>query len=78
MLMKNYLFYTQEGFTYDNSHNQTNNMQLLGNGRGKNLNEAFENFKENQSYLLCFDYENVIAIRTVSNSIMNLKLKGNK
>ena len=76
--MKNYLFYTQEGFTYDNSHNQTNNMQLLGNGRGKNLNEAFENFKENQSYLLCFDYENVIAIRTVSNSIMNLKLKGNK
>lgn len=78
MLMKNYLFYTQDGFTYDNSHNQTNNMQLLGNGRGKNLNEAFENFKENQSYLLCFDYENVIVIRTVSNSIMNLKLKGNK
>ena len=76
--MKNYLFYTQDGFTYDNSYNQTNNMQLLGNGRGKNLNEAFENFKENQSYLLCFDYENVIAIRTVSNSIMNLKLKGNK
>ncbi|MCT7650885.1 hypothetical protein N5U19_08310 [Aliarcobacter butzleri] len=76
--MKNYLFYTQDGFTYDNSHNQTNNMQLLGNGRGKNLNEAFENFKENQSYLLCFDYENVIVIRTVSNSIMNLKLKGNK
>lgn len=76
--MKNYLFYTQDGFTYDNSHNQTNNMQLLGNGRGKNLNEGFENFKENQSYLLCFDYENVIAIRTVSNSIMNLKLKGNK
>lgn len=76
--MKNYLFYTQDGFTYDNSHKLTNNMQLLGNGRGKNLNEAFENFKENQSYLLCFDYENVIAIRTVSNSIMNLKLKGNK
>ncbi len=78
MLMKNYLFYTQDGFTYDNSHNQTNNMQLLGSARGKDLNEAFENFKENQSYLLCFDYENVIAIRTVSNSIMNLKLKGNK
>lgn len=76
--MKNYLFYTQDGFTYDNSNNQTNNMQLLGNGRGKDLNEAFENFKENQSYLLCFDYENVIAIRTVFNSIMNLKLKGNK
>ena len=25
--MKNYLFYTQDGFTYDKSHNLTNNTQ---------------------------------------------------
>ncbi|MGJ0328803.1 hypothetical protein NG755_03785 [Aliarcobacter cryaerophilus] len=76
--MKNYLFYTQDGFTYDKSHNLTNNMQLFGSAKGKNINEAFENFKEEQSYLLQKDYDKVIAIQTVSSAIINLKLKGDK
>ena len=42
------------------------------------INEAFENFKEEQSYLLQKDYDKVIAIQTVSNAIINLKLKGDK
>ena len=77
-MMKNYLFYTQDGFTYDKSHNLTNNMQLFGSAKGKNINEAFENFKEEQSYLLQKDYDKVIAIQTVSSAIINLKLKGDK
>ena len=76
--MKNYLFYTQDGFTYDKSHNLTNNMQLFGSAKGKNINEAFENFKEEQSYLLQKNYDKVIAIQTVSSAIINLKLKGDK
>ena len=76
--MKNYLFYTQDGFTYDKSHNLTNNMQLFGSAKGKNINEAFENFKEEQSYLLQKDYDKVIAIQTVSSAIINLRLKGDK
>ena len=73
---KNFLFFTSEGFTYDKSNKLTNNMQLLGSGIGKNLSEAFNDFKKNQSYLLNFDYENLMAVKTVGKFITNLKLKG--
>lgn len=76
--MKNYIFYTQEGFTYDKSHNLTHNMQLLGTGKGNAMEEAFKNFKDEQSYLLHQDYDKVIAVQIVSSSIMNLRLKGDK
>ena len=44
---KSYLFFSKDGYTYDKSHNQTNNMQILGSGMGKNFNEAFKDFKKN-------------------------------
>ncbi len=75
---KNFLFFSKDGFTYDKSNRLTNNMQLLGSGIGKNLNEAFKDFKKNQSYLLSFDYENVMAVKTVGKFITNIKLKGGK
>lgn len=75
---KNFLFFSKDGFTYDKSNRLTNNMQLLGSGIGKNLSEAFKDFKKNQSYLLTFDYENLMAVQTVSEFITNLKLKGEK
>lgn len=53
-------------------------MQILGSGMGKNFNEAFKDFKKNQSYLLSLDYENVMAVKTVGKFITNLKLKGVK
>ena len=73
---KNFLFFSKDGFTYDKSNRLTNNMQLLGSGMGKNLSEAFKDFKKNQSYLYSFDYENLIAVKTVRKCITNLKLKG--
>lgn len=76
--MKNYIFYTQEGFTYDKSHNLTHNIQLLGTGKGNAMEETFKNFKDEQSYLLHQDYDKVIAVQIVSSSIMNLRLKGDK
>ena len=72
---KNFLFFSKDGFTYDKSHKITNNIQLLGSGKGKNINEAFEDFIKNQSYLLSFDYENITAVQTVGEFITNLKLK---
>ena len=75
---KSYLFFSKDGYTYDKSHNQTNNMQILGSGMGKNFNEAFKDFKKNQSYLLTLDYEDVIAVQTISEFITDLKLKGDK
>ena len=77
-IKKNFLFFSKDGFTYDKSNRLTNNMQLLGSGMGKNINEAFNDFKKNQSYLLTFDYENLMAVQTVSEFITNLKLKGEK
>ena len=75
---KNFLFFSKDGFTYDKSNKLTNNMQLLGSGMGKSINEAFNDFKKNQSYLLTFDYENLMAVKTVGKFITNLKLKGEK
>ena len=73
---KDFLFFSKDGFTYDKSHKITNNIQLFGSGKGENINEAFEDFKKNQSYLLSFDYENITAVQTVGKFITNLKLKG--
>ncbi len=73
---KNFLFFSKDGFTYDKSNRLTNNMQILGCGIGKNLNEAFNDFKKNQSYLFSFDYEEIMAVKTVGKFITNLKLKG--
>ena len=75
---KNFLFFSKDGFTYDKSNRLTNNIQLLGSGMGKNLSEAFKDFKKNQSYLFSFDYENVIAVQTIEEFITNIKLKGGK
>ena len=47
-IKKNFLFFSKDGFTYDKSNRLTNNMQLLGSGIGKNLSEAFKDFKKNQ------------------------------
>ncbi|WP_323594826.1 hypothetical protein [Aliarcobacter butzleri] len=77
-IKKNFLFFSKDGFTYDKSNKLTNNMQLLGSGIGKNLSEAFNDFKKNQSYLLTFDYENLMAVKTIGKFITNLKLKGEK
>ena len=73
---KSYLFFSKDGYTYAKSHNQTNNMQLFGTGKGENIIDAFEDFKKNQSYLLSFDYENITAVQTVGEYISDLKLKG--
>jgi len=75
---KSYLFFSKDGFTYDKSNRLTNNMQLFGSAKGRNIDEAFKNFKEEQSYLLQKNYDKVIAIQTVSSAIINLRLKGDK
>lgn len=43
--MKNYLFLTKDGFTFDSSHCEVNNLQILGTGVGIDVNEAFISFK---------------------------------
>lgn len=73
-MMKNFIFYTSDGFTYDNNNNEVNNMQVLGHGEGRNIIDAFASFKKNQSYITQQAFPNVMAIETVGDVILNLEL----
>ena len=72
--MKNYLFFTSEGFTYDPKNKEIQNMQILGDATGNDVLEAFKNFKINQPYLKNFSFTNVMAIQTIDDVIRNLEL----
>lgn len=73
---KNFLFFTREGFTFDSNNKKIENMQILGDATGKDVLEAFKNFKINQPYLKNFSFTNVMAIQTVGYVIRNLELGG--
>lgn len=75
---KKFLFFTSEGFTYDPNNKEIENMQILGDATGKDILEAFKNFKINQPYLKKFSFKNVMAIQTVGDVIRNLELQGGK
>ena len=72
--MKHYIFFTQEGSTVDPFDKETFNMQILGTGDGKDILEAFKNFKNNQSYLLEYSFKEILALEYVGEIITNLEL----
>ena len=53
-------------------------MQILGDGFGNDILEAFKHFKNEQKYLKDFTFKNVMAIQTVGDVIRNLELQGGK
>ena len=71
---KNFLFFTSEGFTFDGNNKRIENMQILGDGFGNDILEAFMNFKNEQKYLKDFSFKNIMAIQTVGDVIRNLEL----
>lgn len=72
--MKDFIFITDEGSTYDPNNKLIENMQLLGSAQGKDILEAFKNFKQAQSYLSEFAFKEVIAVEFVGNFIRNIEL----
>jgi hypothetical protein len=72
--MKNYLFLTKDGFTFDPNRSRIENMQVLGTGVGNDVVEAFNSFKYHQSYLKQYAFQNVMAVEYVGDFIMNLEL----
>lgn len=72
--MKSFLFFTDEGFTYDPNEKIIENLQILGTGEGDDILEAFKHFKINQSYLKEFAFKEVIALEYVGDFIRNLEL----
>lgn len=71
---KNFIFFTKDGFTLDIDNKEISNMQILGDGFGKDIFEAFKNFKIEHKYLKDFSFKNVMAIQTVGDVITNLEL----
>ena len=49
--MKKYIFYTTDGFTQDASLKETENCQLLGIGLGNNIEQAFDDFLNENDYI---------------------------
>lgn len=72
--MKNFIFFTNEGFTQDPKHKDIANMQVLGDASGSNILEAFKAFKHNQSYLSEFAFKEVIALEYIGDLIRHLEL----
>ena len=75
---KNFLFFTDDGFTFDCNNKKIENMQILGDGFGEDILEAFKNFKYEHQYLKNFSFKNIMAIQTVDDVIRNLELQGGK
>lgn len=71
---KNFIFFTKDGFTFDIDNKEISNMQILGDGFGNDIFEAFKNFKIEHRYLKDFSFKNVMAIQTVGEVITNLEL----
>ena len=71
---KNFLFFTSDGFTFDGNNKKIENMQILGDGFGEDIFEAFKTFKSEQAYLKDFTFKNLMTIQTIGDVIRNLEL----
>lgn len=72
--MKQFLFFTNEGFTFDPDHKELHTLQILGDGMGNDVLEAFKTFKCNQSYLAEYAFKEVTALEYVGDMIHRLEL----
>jgi hypothetical protein len=72
--LKQFLFFTKEGSTYEPNGTKSQNLQILGDAEGLNILDAFKNLKQNQPYLKSSSYKDVMAIETVGDVIYNLEL----
>ena len=72
--MKQYLFCTKEGYTYDAAGYEVHNIQILGDATGENTLEAFENLKSNQPHLINSSINELMALEFVGEMIYDLEL----
>lgn len=72
--MKQFIFFTNEGFTFDPNKKKITNMQILGSAEGKDILEAFSCFKQSHSYLKEYAFKSITAQECVGDFIKNLEL----
>lgn len=72
--MKNFIFFTKDGFTFDTSGSEVHNLQILGDATGENILKAFKNLKKNHTYLQHSAFKEVMALEYVGEVIYDLEL----
>jgi hypothetical protein len=61
--MKNYIFYTNEGYTQDDNKRDIENCQIIGWAKGDTPTEAFKNLKQEYRHLKEMSFNEVICQR---------------
>ena len=78
LIMKNYIFYTSEGFTFqpesESIEPDIENCQILGWADGKTPQEAFENLKEENDFLKETNFNEVICQELANKKKFNFSL----
>lgn len=72
--LKQYIFFSKDGFTYDPTGYEIHNLQIIGDATGKDTLEAFKNLKINQPYLKQSSFTEVMALETIGDIIYDLEL----
>ena len=66
-MMKNYIFLTSEGYTYqqnsESSESDIDNLQVIGFSEGNNSQMAFENLIKNNEYLLKTKFDEIFCYK---------------
>jgi len=74
-----FIFYTTEGYTFQpNSENDipdVENCQILGWGKGNTVEEAFDNFKEESTWLEDLEFDEVIGAELKDEEAYHFNLK---
>ncbi|MCT7465337.1 hypothetical protein [Aliarcobacter cryaerophilus] len=77
--MKDFIFITFEGYTFQPNSNSDipdiENMQVVGFSKGLNSKEAFENLKTKNSYLLETTFNEIISIELKDKKFEYFNLK---
>ena len=70
-MMKNYIFLTSEGYTYqpdsESSESDIDNLQVIGVPEGNNSKMAFKNLIKNNEYLLETKFDEIFCYELSQN-----------
>ncbi|MCK4654213.1 MAG: hypothetical protein KAU01_07185 [Candidatus Cloacimonetes bacterium] len=70
--LRYFIFLTDEGYTFqpesDFVESEMDNLQVLGLSKGLNINEAIENFIQENEFLNELNFDNVLVFELISNN----------
>lgn len=76
---RHFIFYTTEGITFqpnsDNEKPEIENCQVLGWGSGSTIQEAFDNFRKESTWLEKLKFEKVIGTELKNQKTCSFNLK---